>query len=268
MENILKQIVEHKKEHISTQKRNRNLQEIKNNAQNHNFQKREFTHAIQASVAKRETTIIAEIKKGSPSSGIITDNFNVADIAQQYELGLATTISVLTDEHFFYGSNRNLQIARDNCKLPILRKDFIIDEYQIHESKLINADAILLIMSILEPSQAQELEHCARENGLDILLEVHDFYELESALNANINTPLIGVNNRNLKDFSINHNNSKEMQKIIPSDRILIAESGITSRQEIINLQSTGCYAFLVGTHLMKQKNIQSTLMELRGHVI
>jgi indole-3-glycerol phosphate synthase len=254
---ILSQIVDYKKSVIASAKTGLAIK----NMQTHT-QARGFTSTIVEKVQKKQTAIIAEVKKGSPSMGVISPNLDVAQTVEMYEKGGASCLSILTDEKFFCGSNENLRIATKHSALPILRKDFIIDEYQIYESKHIGADAILLIASILTPKQMQEFEAIATELKMDVLVEVHDAKEMEIAL-ENTTTPLIGVNNRNLRDFSINFENTKNLIKMLPQNRIMVCESGIQTNGDIKTMNECGCYAFLIGTAIMKSENPQSFLENL-----
>ncbi len=246
---ILSTIVEYKKDIIASA--------IKNiSPQNMLLAKktRGFTKAILEKHFRNEKSIIAEIKKGSPSKGLIVANLDVAKTAEEYEAGGATCISVLTDEKFFFGSNQNMQIAKENSTIPILRKDFIIDEFQIYESKHIGADAILLITSILEGGQMSEFEQIAFSLGLDVIVEVHDEMELEKAQKFT-KSPLIGINNRNLRNFEINHENTTNLMKEFESGRVPVCESGIENREDINKIHEQGCTCFLIGTSIMKSAN-------------
>lgn len=254
---ILSQIVDYKKSVIASAKKQLPIESMQIHTQT-----RGFTNAIVKKVQNKQTAIIAEVKKGSPSMGVIAQNLNVAETVKMYEKGGASCLSILTDEKFFFGSNENLRIAKENSSLPILRKDFIIDEYQIYESKHIGVDAILLIVSILTPKQMQEFEAIAMKLGLDILVEVHDAKEMEIALQYT-NTPLIGVNNRNLRNFSINFENTKNLIKMLPQNKIIVCESGIQRKADIVTMNKCGCYAFLIGTAIVQSRNPQSFLENL-----
>ncbi len=205
--------------------------------------------------------IIAEIKKGSPSKGIIRRDFDVAKIAADYGCHGAACLSVLTDETFFYGRNINIQIAKDHSNCPVLRKDFILDPYQIYESRYIGADCILLIVAMLSFQQMQELCDLALSLSLSVLVESHNELELEQALT--LPTPLIGINNRNLDQFTTDINTTIRLSKLIPKDRIIISESGIHTRSDISLLKKKGVQCFLIGESLMRQEEPGKYLQQL-----
>lgn len=200
--------------------------------------------------------IIAEAKKASPSEGIIRKDFDILNIVQTYEKLNVTALSILTDEKFFHGNIENLKVAKKNTKLPVLRKDFIIHESQIFESKAIGADAILLIASILEKSQLKEYMEIANEIGLDVLFETHNEEEIEIALDIKAN--IIGINNRDLKTFKTDLNNFEKLSKLIPDHIITIAESGIDSKKHIEYLNQNKANGVLLGTTFMKSEDIES----------
>lgn len=254
---ILSQIVDYKKSVIARAKSELPVQNMSASCKN-----RGFANAILKSVRGKKTAIIAEVKKGSPSMGIISPNLDVAKTVQMYESGGATCLSILTDEKYFFGSNKNVQTAQENSSLPILRKDFIIDEYQIHESKHIGADAILLMASILTGEEMSRFEAIASELGLDVLVETHDVKEMRTAL-EHTKAPLVGVNNRNLRDFSINFQNTKNLINLLPSERIAVCESGVKTAADIKAMQECGCYAFLIGTAIMQSLDPQNFIKNL-----
>jgi indole-3-glycerol phosphate synthase len=194
--------------------------------------------------------VIAEVKKASPSKGVLREHFVPADIARSYEAGGAVCLSVLTDVQFFQGSTAYLQQARAACSVPVLRKDFIIDPYQVVEARAMGADCILLIAACLDDAQMSELEACALELGLDVLVEVHDAPELERALR--LKTPLVGVNNRNLRTFAVSLDTTLELRDRIPAGRLLVTESGILSREDVRRMRAAGVHAFLVGEAFMR----------------
>lgn len=224
---------------------------------------RGFAEALRNSAAAGKTTIIAEVKKGSPSKGIIRADFDPLQIARTYEDNGATCLSVLTEEHFFMGRLDYLGAIRATVDLPLLRKDFIFDPYQIHESRWAGADAILLIAAMLDLSRLRDLSALARELQLDVLLEVHDEAEMVSALQTDCR--LIGVNNRNLRSFVTDLGTTGRLARMLPPGRLLVAESGINSRGDIQNLSRAGASAFLIGESLMREADIGAKLRELRG---
>ena len=254
---ILSTIVEYKKTVIASAKKN-----IAHGDMQIEAKTRGFARVISEKHFQNKKNIIAEIKKGSPSKGLIVPELDVSKTAAEYELGGATCISVLTDEKFFFGGNENLRLAKSSTTIPILRKDFIVDEYQIYESKHIGADAILLITSILEGNQMAEFESLAFSLGLDVLVEIHDDAELEKAQKFT-KSPLIGVNNRNLRNFEINFENTINLMKGFERGRIPVCESGIESYDDMNRVYSKGCTCFLVGTAIVKSENKAEFIREL-----
>lgn len=212
---------------------------------------RGFARALQERVARREPAVIAEIKKASPSKGVIRENFVPADLARSYEQGGATCLSVLTDVDFFQGSDEFLQQARAACKLPVIRKDFMIDPYQIVEARALAADCVLLIVSALDDGRLAELAATAAEFGLDVLVEVHNEAELVRAL-AVLDTPLIGINNRNLHTFEVSLDTTLDLLPQIPEGRLVITESGIVNRADVELMEISEVHAFLVGEAFMR----------------
>ena len=217
---------------------------------------RGFARAIQAKVAQAAAdlqappAIIAEVKKASPSKGVIRPDFDPVAFARSYEKGGATCLSVLTDQQYFQGHDDFLRQARTAVSLPMLRKDFTIDPWQVQEAAAIGADCILLIVAALSDDQMAELAACARENQLDVLVEVHDGTELDRALR--LDTPLIGINNRNLHDFHVSLDTTLDLQDRLPADRVTVSESGIFGAQDIGQLLAGGIHAFLIGEALMR----------------
>lgn len=211
---------------------------------------RGFARALHESIANGEPAVIAEVKKASPSKGVIRADFRPAEIAMSYEMGGASCLSVLTDVDFFQGSDAYLQQARQACSLPVLRKDFVIDPYQIVEARVLGADCILLIVSALDDQQLASLANTALELGLDVLVEVHDVDELERALQVPV--PLIGINNRNLRTFEVSLENTLGMKHMVPADRLLVTESGITGPADVARMRGEGVNAFLVGEAFMR----------------
>jgi len=221
---------------------------------------RGFSRRLQARAATGPA-VIAEIKKASPSAGLIREDFQPAEIAARYEWGGAACLSVLTDEDYFQGSDRYLAEARAACSLPVLRKDFTIDPWQVHESRVLGADCILLIVAALEPARLQELHGLAREIGLDVLVEVHDEKELEHALACDAG--LIGVNNRDLHRFTTDLGTSERLRPLIPKEKIMVAESGIRCPADVERLRRAGVDAYLVGEAFMRVPDPGAALREL-----
>ena len=215
---------------------------------------RGFAQALLAQAKKKQPAVIAEIKKASPSKGVIRENFVPADIAKSYEKGGATCLSVLTDIDYFQGADAYLQQARAACSLPVIRKDFMIDPYQIVEARALGADCVLLIVSALDDGKMAELASVAKEVGLDVLVEVHDGDELERALKT-LDTPLVGVNNRNLHTFDVSLETTLDLLPRIPRDRLVITESGILNRADVELMEISDVYAFLVGEAFMRAES-------------
>jgi len=210
---------------------------------------RGFAARVEAQAAARGA-VIAEIKKASPSAGVIREVFQPAEIAASYEAAGAACLSVLTDEQYFQGADRYLAEARAACSLPVLRKDFMLDPWQIHESRLLGADCVLLIAAALERDRLQELDGLAREAGLDVLVEVHDERELEDALTTG--AKLVGVNNRDLHRFVTDLTTSERLRPLIPADRLMVTESGIHTPADVRRLRAADIHAFLVGEAFMR----------------
>ncbi len=224
---------------------------------------RGFEAALRAKLAKGVSAVIAEVKKASPSKGVLRSDFNPAEIAASYEAGGAACLSVLTDIDFFQGSDAYMQAARAACSLPVLRKDFIIDAYQIYEARALGADCVLLIASALQDSRLAEYADIAREAGLDVLIEVHDGDEMARALATD--GRLIGVNNRNLRTFETDMDTSVKLKREFPQARLFITESGIHSVSDVAKLRSAGIHAFLVGEAFMRQADPGAALTALFG---
>lgn len=212
---------------------------------------RGFADALLERAKRREPAVIAEVKKASPSKGIIRENFDPADIARSYEEGGATCLSVLTDIDFFLGSDAYLKEARAACKLPVIRKDFLIDPYQVVEARAIGADCILLIVAALDDVRMAELASVAKDVGLDVLVEVHDAQELERALKT-LDTPLVGINNRNLHTFEVSLETTLDLLPEIPRERMVITESGILNRADVELMEVSDVFGFLVGEAFMR----------------
>lgn len=258
---ILATIVAHKHEEVAVGRRSATIEELQSRISDLEDTPRGFARHLREAVQSGWTAIIAEVKKGSPSKGVIREDFDPLEIAEIYQDNGATCLSVLTDERFFMGHLRYLALLREQVGLPLLRKDFIIDPWQVYEARAAGADAILLIASILEPQQIVDLAGIARQIHLDILLEVHDEQEMEVACKTDIG--LIGVNNRNLRTFVTDLGTTERLAKMLPAGRLLVAESGINSRTDIERLQVAGAGAFLIGESLMREDDIGAKLQSL-----
>ena len=243
---ILQKIVENTRENLKVKKKKLSLEEIKSSLRELSLPKSNF----KSNISNKNEAIIAEIKKASPSAGIISKDFNPVSKAKDYEAFGASALSILTEEDFFLGSIEYLKAIKKVTNLPILRKDFIIDKYQIYESKLIGADCILLIVSILSDQQIEEFVEIAKKLELDYLIEVHDENELKRA--ELYEDALIGVNNRNLKTFEVDLDNSVRLRNLFIKNNIFIAESGIKSKKDVEYLKSNNIKVFLIGESLMK----------------
>lgn len=224
---------------------------------------RGFARALRDSVEAGQSAVIAEIKKASPSKGVLRENFDPAAIARSYQAGGASCLSVLTDVDFFQGADEYLQQARAACALPVLRKDFVLDPYQVYEARALGADCILLIVAVLEDEMLMELLQLAGHLGMDALVEVHDATEMERALATP--APLIGVNNRNLRTFETSLETTIELLPAFPLDRLLVTESGIHSRDDVQLMRNNGVHAFLIGEAFMRADNPGERLAELFG---
>ena len=251
MSDILDRIIEVKRGEIRIAQESVSLEELRVQASKRDS--RDFVGALRAKHAAGKPAIIAEVKKASPSKGVLRENFVPADIAKSYEQGGAACLSVLTDVQFFKGSIAYLEEARAACSLPVLRKDFIVDPYQVLEARAMGADCILLIAAALQPLQMRDLEAYAHSLGLAVLVEVHDRDELEQSLT--LKTPLIGVNNRNLRTFETSIETTIGMLDMVPEDRIVVTESGILSRVDVDRLRAMDVQTFLVGEAFMRAED-------------
>ena len=255
---ILNKIIEEKKREIKSSKSSASFKELRKRAADM-LENREF----KKSLANDSINLIAEIKKASPTKGIIRENFNPVEIAKIYQDNGATAISVLTDKTFFQGDIQYLNQIRKNVSLPLLRKDFIIDEFQLYEAKAFGADAALLIAAVLDKNQLSEYLDLSKEIGLENIVEVHSFKDLEKAMYCE--SEIIGINNRDLDTFDVSLKITFDLVREIPEDKIIISESGINTHEDILELKKSGVNAFLIGEALMKEKDIGKKLKELIG---
>jgi indole-3-glycerol phosphate synthase len=265
MSDILEKIVATKKIEIAQNQKNLSLANQREQALANNLdallKPRGFIRSIEQKIAMGNAGVITEIKKASPSKGVLRENFIPAQIAQSYEKHGAACLSVLTDINYFQGCNDYLQQARSACNIPVLRKDFTIDPYQVYEARAIGADAILLIVACLELNQMKELEACAHELGLDVLVEVHNGAELDQALE--LKTPLLGINNRNLKTFEVTLQTTLSLLSAVPKNKTLVTESGILTRADVQLMRENAVNAFLVGEAFMRSADPGAALSEL-----
>lgn len=261
MATILDDILAHKRLEVAAQKQRVDMDTLVANISASNDTPRGFMKALQARVAIGGTAVIAEVKKASPSMGVIRASFDPVAIAESYAAAGATCLSVLTDEKYFQGSGHYLRLVRAAVGLPLLRKDFIVDEYQIVEARALGADAILLIVAALSDAELAAFTRLAHDLGLDVLVEVHDEAECARALQLPLR--VIGVNNRNLHDFSVSLDTSRRIKTMLPADYLLVSESGIHTRADIEALQADGIHAFLVGGALMQADDPGAALSAL-----
>ena len=266
MSDILQKIVAVKHEEVAAARNKKSLEAVREDAESR-LLTRDFEGALRAKIAAGQAAVIAEIKKASPSKGLLRDNFVPADIAQSYAEGdgriNAACLSVLTDRQFFQGSPDYLKQARASCDLPVLRKDFMVDPYQVYEARAMGADCILLIAACLDDAQMADLEAIARGLGMAVLVEVHDRDELQRALK--LKTPLVGINNRNLRTFEVSLQTTLDMLPEVPADRLLVTESGILGRGDVQTMRAANVNAFLVGEAFMRQPEPGLALAELFG---
>ncbi|MCW8828361.1 MAG: indole-3-glycerol phosphate synthase TrpC [Gammaproteobacteria bacterium] len=257
---ILKKILRRKREEIAERQQRLTINELEDLLKRAP-PPRGFVAAIRAKLAADQPAVIAEVKRASPSQGVIREDFVPAEIARSYERGGAACLSVLTDIDFFQGSDDYLRQARAACSLPVLRKEFIIDPYQVIEARVIGADAILLIAACLSDAQMQELGSLAVELGMDVLVEVHDAEELQRTLPLNL--PLVGINNRNLRTFETSLNTTLELLAQIPEGHIVVTESGIHTPEDVALMRRNGVNTFLVGEAFMRAEEPGEKLAEL-----
>lgn len=260
MSDILNKILARKAEEIAERSARVPLAELAARARDAS-PTRGFAGALQAAIAQGDPAVIAEVKKASPSRGVIRPDFRPADIAVSYEFGGAACLSVLTDIDFFQGADIYLQQAREACTLPVLRKDFTVDPYQVYEARVLGADCILLIVAALDDTQLVELSSLAMQLDMDVLVEVHDIDELERALQVPV--PLVGINNRNLRTFEVSLDTTLAMKDAVPKDRVLVTESGILVPDDVTRMRAAGVDAFLVGETFMRAEEPGEALRQL-----
>ena len=260
MSDILDKIIAVKRDEISLARRKRDLLSLRRDAESLGGQ-RDFVGSLRGKVSAGGVGVIAEIKKASPSKGVLREHFNPADIAESYAEHGAACLSVLTDVQFFQGSGVFLEQARAACLLPVLRKDFMVDAYQLFEARAMGADAILLIAACLDDAQMTDLEAQAHALGMAVLVEVHDGPELTRALL--LKTPLVGINNRNLRTFEVTLNTTLDLLASVPAERLLVTESGILGRGDVQRMRDANVHAFLVGEVFMRAPDPGAALAAL-----
>jgi indole-3-glycerol phosphate synthase len=264
MSDILDKIVAVKHQEVTAAKKKKPLEAMREDAESRVLT-RDFVSALRAKIAAGQAAVIAEVKKASPSKGVLREDFVPADIAQSYAEGdgavSAACLSVLTDRQFFQGSADYLKQARASCELPVLRKDFMVDPYQVYEARAMGADAILLIAACLDDARMAELETIAMDLDMAVLVEVHDREELQRWLK--LRTPLLGINNRNLKTFEVSLQTTLGLLPEVPADKLLITESGILTRADVQSMRAAGVHAFLVGEAFMRADEPGLALAEL-----
>jgi indole-3-glycerol phosphate synthase len=260
MSDILDKIITVKRGEIAASKTRRDAASLRRDAESLGGQ-RDFIGGLRKQIAAGRAAVIAEVKKASPSKGVLRENFVPADIASSYERHGAAALSVLTDRQFFQGDGAFLEQARAACKLPVLRKDFIVDAYQVDEARAMGADCILLIAACLDDAQMADLEAQAHALKMAVLVEVHDGAELDRALR--LNTPLVGINNRNLRSFDVTLDTTLGLLKHVPSDRLLVTESGILARADVKRMRDANVHAFLVGEAFMRAADPGAALADL-----
>jgi indole-3-glycerol phosphate synthase len=260
---ILRRIVEVKHQEVAAARAQRSQASLLAQAEARQGDLRGFEAALRRKVAAGQAAVIAEVKKASPSKGVLRDPFHPAEIAVSYAHHGAACLSVLTDEQFFQGGTAYLQQARAACELPVLRKDFMVDAYQVVEARAMGADCILLIAACLDDAQMADLESTALVLGMDVLVEVHDGAELDRALR--LKTPLLGINNRDLRSFDVTLDTTLGLLSRVPADRLLVTESGILAREDVLRMRSAAVHAFLVGEAFMRAPDPGAALAQLFG---
>ena len=260
MHNILQRILARKREEVDERRARMPLTELRARIADAS-PARGFADALRTRIERGEPAVIAEVKKASPSKGVIRAEFDPAAIARRYEAGGAACLSVLTDVDFFQGADEYLVAAREACTLPVLRKDFVVDEYQLHEARALGADAVLLIAAALDDAQLAGFAALAAELGLDALAEVHDATELERVLRLPL--PLVGVNNRDLRTFGVSLDTTLALKDRLPADRVLVTESGIAAPADVARMRDAGVHAFLVGEAFMREADPGEALRRL-----
>jgi indole-3-glycerol phosphate synthase len=257
---ILERIVAVKREEVAAARKRKSLEAVREDALSRVLT-RDFEGALRAKIAAGQAAVIAEVKKASPSKGVLREEFIPADIAQSYAEHGAACLSVLTDRQFFQGEPDFLKQARASCDLPVLRKDFMVDPYQVYEARVMGADCILLIAACLDDAQMAELEAIARSLDMAVLVEVHDAPELQRALK--LKTPLLGINNRNLRTFEVSLDNTLGLLKDVPAGKLVVTESGIGTREDVQKMRAAGVHAFLVGEAFMRADDPGAALAKL-----
>jgi indole-3-glycerol phosphate synthase len=263
MSDILRAILSRKAEEVAERSRMLPLRELSARVAAEAPPPRGFAASLHERIAAGDAGVIAEVKKASPSQGVIRPDFQPAQIARSYERAGAACLSVLTDIDFFQGSDAFLQEARAACSLPVLRKDFVVDAWQVYEARLLGADCVLLIAAALDDAQLSEFAFVAAELGMDVLVEVHDIDELERALQ--VPAPLLGVNNRNLRTFEVSLDTTLALMGAVPPDRLLVTESGIHTPEDVARMRANGVEAFLVGERFMRAPDPGVELARLFG---
>jgi indole-3-glycerol phosphate synthase len=262
MSDILNKIVEVKREEVAAAKKRVPFEAMRDDALSRVLT-RDFVGALRSRIASGHSAVIAEIKKASPSKGLLRADFIPADIAQSYAEAGAACLSVLTDRQFFQGQNDYLKQARASCDLPVLRKDFMVDPYQIYESRVVGADCVLLIAACLDDAHMAELEAIALSLDMAVLVEVHDRAELERALK--LKTPLLGINNRDLRTFEVKLETTLSLKDLVPEGKLLVTESGILGPPDVQRMREAGVHAFLVGEAFMRAEDPGAALQALFG---